>query len=655
MMLQPMHTSNPQPCPDAQATRTALFAILAVVLWVVQLRFPPLSYPVMGLALLVLLVGLITLCAVQLVSRQATAEAGDARRPIRIDHPALLPGALFLIWVFGRWATASFTAHGVDEVMTWMWTGGYFVLALLLTRSVSHRSAGQPLAKVAIKALTLAGLVCGTYAIIQYHFIYQQAHDTLLKSIGDRSPDRTETALLHHLNLRRVASFLGDPNSYAAFAAMAIAASIETAISAKRWRPAWQAIAAMSIVASLWGIYYTGSRGGVLDVLLVIGLATAGWLSAIRAKHQGSRLAILMLFPALLLIKGPAVTAQSNQPETTDTEPQTAWIWRSDTIRERLYYLDVGRQMIALNPIAGLGPGSVNDYFGRFKSPNAREARQLHNWPINIWAEYGAVGLALVVWFISTVLVSIWKNRQWRTPWLRAHVIIFAVILFDGMLQTSWAQRELMCLMGLSLGCLTGAAPTAKRRQSRWPAYVQISGISTLLAVLLLVDVHYLNGKNQMILANDALLAGEPIEADRYAARASKWRPRDSEAFQLRSHIALLQGRVSSAKMLLDQAIQLAPQSASLNSQMAALLQRTNQPVEEEKHILRALELYPSHPQYNLQYARFLQRQGRLEDADKFARQALEYSYLVEEQQEIERFIQQLHSSAPAATMEEAF
>lgn len=640
-----MSTSNLQPGPEAQPTRTALLAILTVVLWATQLRFPPLSYPTTGLAILVLLVGLIALCTVQLWPARASAPTGKTRNPLRIDHPAILPGGLFLLWVFGRWATADFTAHGTDEVMTWMWAAGYFLLALMLTRSASASSARQTLPGVAIKMLTIAGLVCGTYAILQYHFIYHQAHDALLSSIGDRPPDRTEAALLHHLSLRRVASFLGDPNSYAAFAAIAIAASIETLTTARRCRPLWHTIAAGSIIASLWGIYYSGSRGGVLDVLLVILLLGTGWAVAARSKHKKPQLSVLLLLPLLLIMKGAPLKATADEPQAVDPQPQSVWIWRSDTIRERLYYLDVGRKMIQLNPVAGLGPGSVNDYFGRFKSPNAREARQLHNWPVNIWAEYGAVGLILVGWFVIAVLVSIWKNRHWQTPWLRAHGAIFAVILFDGLLQTSWAQRELMCLAGLSAGCLVGAAPPGPRRQRGLHTCLQIGAITLLATVLLLVDVRYLNGKNQMILASDALLAGKPAEADRHAARASIWRPRDSEPYQLRSQIALQQGRVSSAKMLLHKAIQLSPESASLNSQMATIHEQTSQPVEEEKHIQRALELYPSQPQYNLQYARFLQRQGQHKEADNFARKALKFSYLEEEQQEIERFILQLNST----------
>src|SRR5690606_11489442 len=114
------------------------------------------------------------------------------------------------------------------------WAAAYLLTTLLLingqglagkTDNDLPNTITPALPRYLLYGICLTGLVCGIYAVAQYGWLYRQSYDALLISIGDRTPDRSEAASLHHLNLRRVASFWGDPNSYAAFAALAFAAS----------------------------------------------------------------------------------------------------------------------------------------------------------------------------------------------------------------------------------------------------------------------------------------------------------------------------------------------------------------------------------------------------------------------------------------------
>ena len=71
-----------------------------------------------------------------------------------------------------------------------------------------------------------------------------------------------------------------------------------------------------------------------------------------------------------------------------------------ETARERLYFWDAGRRMVADAPLLGLGPGGVHRYYPQYKAPEARKPRtgHLHNNLIQIAAERGLLGLAAWLW-----------------------------------------------------------------------------------------------------------------------------------------------------------------------------------------------------------------------------------------------------------------
>jgi Flp pilus assembly protein TadD len=616
------------------------------MLWAFQVRFPPLSYPALGQICLLVLTAILLFGAARLFRKMNQAPTADARQLSSIilrPHPALIPGMLFLAWNVARWLIAGAPADSTADMATPLWAAAYFMAALVITPAQGDGERKLPC--IFLKLLCLIGLACGVYAIFQYHISYQSSYDALLRSIGNRPPDRTEAALLHHLDLRRVASFWGDPNSYAAFAALGIAASIEVIATITTWRLAWRVIAACSILAGLAGIFYTGSRGGVLDVLLVLAFFAILFVSGrFWRQGKGAFAVTALVFGCMAGARSlPADSAPVSDPQTTAAPAESGWMWRSDTIRERIYSLQVGARMIALSPVIGLGPGSVNDYFGRLKSPNAREARHLHNWFINVWAELGAVGVSLLCWFLGAIAWKGWRTRILQQPIGRTYLLLFGVLVFDGLLQTSWAQRELMSLFGLVCGCLVGmTAESTAPAPVRVRAGLRASALACIAAVMLLVEVPFLSAANAKQIAEDAMLSGDSALASRYWEKASRWAPRDPEPYQGRAQIALSQGQLSAARLLYQRALELSPESASLNVQLAAVLNTLSKPVEAERHFRRAMELYPSNPAYNFQYGMFLAERGRREEALKFAQRAAQYSYLPEEKTEINDFLQRL-------------
>lgn len=639
MTRSPAHSQATNPWPASAWP----WLVALICLWAVQLRYPPLSYPAGGT---ILVTGLAALTAL------AAYQGLRARLSWRFTAPVLLPGGLFLGWVLIRWGWAGFPHSATDDVMIWFWAALYLLLTLFIGTPAAT-DAGKspaPLILVFLKALCVAGLICGVYAIAQYHYIYQTNFQAYLESLNGAPPDRTQAAMLHHLKLRRVASYLGDPNIYAAFAAMAVAASVEVFASSTR-RRLWRVLALLSIGTSLLGIVYSGSRGGMLDGLLLLFAAGGLYLWNRRSKRLLNTPALLLLLVAPL-----AVTRGTSAPSTTTAAPTatlsaieaqgpaSAWIWRSDTIRERLFYLDVGAKMIARSPLVGLGPGSVGTWFGQLKNPAAREARNLHNWPAQILAEYGAVGFGLLCWFLMALAWGAFKGRAWEKPWLRTVFLLYLLLLFDGLLQTSWAQREIMSTFGILCGCLllgTGAPPAAVPR--RRPSILAVVAIAAATFTLF-IEIPYLTARSKKQLADDALSAQDYNSASRYLQAAGRWAPRDSEIYQSRAHLALLRGDPGAARQLYEKALAISPRSAALHSQLAAVYEILGDATKEKAHLQQALQLYPSLPRYNMQFAAYLHRHGQRTEALTYARRARQYAYESEEIAAIDNFITTLES-----------
>ncbi len=629
--------------------RHLLAVILLFTLWLAQVRYPPLSYPAIGLGLLTIL----TAMAVLLPIKAFTA-ARNPPSPL-IRHPALLPGFFLVAWVLIRWAIEGFPVSGASGVGTLLWTAVYFGIAFFLVSSradVADKSAvSRPSSSIIfVFLLSLVGLICGVHAVWQYHFGYMESYQTLLQSLGGRAPDRTEAALLHHLHLRRVASIWGDPNTLATFSAVSLCASLELLNWRGRQIILTRTLATLSIIACGAAIFYTGSRGGALDALVVV-VGFGGFLLwSGRGRSTGSAgTAVLMMAVVACMILPARTAAQADDPVAGVNEPEVSgWVWRSDTIRERLFYLQVGERMIKMAPLVGLGPGSVELYFGRLKPAEARETKYLHNWIAQTWAETGLIGLGLTGWFLLAITWRMVQTRIWRQPFERVLAVIFFLLIFDGLLQVSWNQRELMSTFGIVCGILiarTGRAGSVAPAFG-WENSSRLLGFLCVAGLFALFETRYLASATSKQIALDAMVAGERIEAQRQWERATRWMPQDAEPYAARASMARESGQLSSARMLMEKALALEPDSAALHAQAAAIFQALRQDEKAVEHLTSALRLYPTHTEYNYAYAKQLQEQGNISQALQFAQRALKYNYLPETRDRYENLVGSLKKTA---------
>jgi len=617
--------------PASISRQVLIAAALFMAVWATQIRYPPLSYPYIGQLLVVILSGLLIL--LQIWSKTS--------RPIAtLSHPALLPGFLFVIWVLVRWAFTGFTALGGEEVGTILWLAVYTVGAYWLANMHTPTSTSlNPLFRGVVTLISGAGLICGIHALWQYHVSYEQSYQQLLASIGPRDPDMTELGLLHHLKLRRVASVFGDPNNLATFSALALCASIELLTFTRMWQKSIGVIAILPILAA---IFYSGSRGGLLDILGIILLYAILFVRNMTVT-RGAKAAAALILLATFLSGTRSTDAEAVAPDVpVSSDNSSAWAWRSSTIQERIYYLDVGWKMVRLAPLTGLGPGGVDTFFGRLKAPEARETKYLHNWIIQIAAEYGLIGVTLAVWFLAGTLAAAWRRGLLFQQGTRAFGIMILMIIGDALIQVTWNQRELVSTFGAICGFTMAASSTSA-------PVAQLSKMKTVSALLLVASflvIETLNMGNAAAkqTASDFGYAGDLRSADRFWRRASGWLANDSEPFAARASIALQEGRLMQSKNLIDQALHLSPQSASLHVQAADIYHNLGKAKESDKHLTKALEIYPTQPDYNYRMAKSLADRGQTTQALSFALRAGKYNYLVEKAPVYKKLISELET-----------
>jgi len=220
-------------------------------------------------------------------------------------------------------------------------------------------------------------------------------------------------------------------------------------VPAQAWwlAPAWiVGLAALGLtqVRGAW----IGFAAGALAA--VAGLGRRGLVAAA---------ALVVLVPALVLGL-PGVGARF----------KTIGDAADDTTRDRLAMIEAGRRLVVENPLTGVGPGQLKHVYGRVAPPEAlrRSTSHLHNTPLQIVAERGAVGLAAWVWIFVAFLVrglAILRGLPHEAAGDRALVLgsLAAIVTFlvAGLSEYNFGDTEVLlvavALMALPFALRAGA------------------------------------------------------------------------------------------------------------------------------------------------------------------------------------------------------
>ncbi|MGA3007315.1 MAG: O-antigen ligase family protein [Opitutaceae bacterium] len=180
----------------------------------------------------------------------------------------------------------------------------------------------------------------------------------------------------------------------------------------RRWaRGAWAA----AIVSALFMLFTSGSRGGVLGLagLLLFALALAWRRGLLRARYAGLLAAAAIGLAALFALVNPRIRDLLSA-EASSAPPDASAVQRSAMFT-------AGLRMGVDRPLIGWGPGVTPLVYPRYRAEldgGVETALQLHNTPVQMWADTGLPGLACVVALAWLVAWSLWNKSTPAAPGL---------------------------------------------------------------------------------------------------------------------------------------------------------------------------------------------------------------------------------------------
>jgi O-antigen ligase len=293
-------------------------------------------------------------------------------------HPLVLPPPLWRVTALGTVATILLSALASPyRGPSLLWSAP--LLAAIALFFVAHDALAARADRPA-RTATLLGLIFA--AII----LTSLAH--WLPGVPGKSLDA--------LAQSRNGAPLGHSNYTAGLALLALPWSIALALRARAAaRILWSATAASAFVIFL----SSGSRAGM------IGLAALGFAALFLSPLTLLR---KLALSAALLLAGFALILSHPRTRSLLTRPDPAAAPNISNI-QRAAMLTAAVRMGADRPLLGWGPGTTPLVYPRYRAGldgGAENVLQLHSTPAQLWADFGAPGLACALLFLLATLRS---------------------------------------------------------------------------------------------------------------------------------------------------------------------------------------------------------------------------------------------------------
>ena len=202
------------------------------------------------------------------------------------------------------------------------------------------------------------------------------------------------------------------------------------------------------------------------------------------------------------------------------------------------------------HPLLGSGAGSYERFWVRDR-PNAFFARDAHNLYLEVLAELGPVGLALLAVALGTPLVAAVRLR--RRPLAAAVAGAYVAYLLHAAIDWDWEMAGLTITALLCGGALVVAA--RPERPAR-PLTVPLRVAALALVVPLVAFAFVLQvGNSTLEAAARAADRGDTARAEAQARRAKTWLPWSFQPWQILGEAQLAHGDIGAARRSLRVAI----------------------------------------------------------------------------------------------------
>jgi O-antigen ligase len=417
-------------------------------------------------------------------------------------NPRRLLGLVFWAVTIGCLSLVAIVPPGATRVFAWPWSLAYAAVLLAPVGIVVLRAldAADPLVlpETGWRVTAIATATVITASALQSPYrapsllwsapwlaavaVFLAVFDALHGRGRERARDRIATVLLALAALVGAASIvewllgiptsglagiiaarnpfpLGHPNYTAGLAIVMLPWCGAAALRAGRRQ---RALATVATVLAVVMLFSSGSRGGFLALLATAGLA-------ILAAPMRRRTKALILLAALA---GAALFAAANPRVRAMFAPADPGAPPNISNVQRRAMLVAGLRMGADRPLLGWGPGTTPLAFPKYRAGldgGAENVLQLHSVPVQLWAEFGAAGLACAAAGAWLVLRD--RRRDAPAAIALAGYAVFSV--FD-------AQLDVPAL-GFAVAALAAFVAAPARAGQPRGAALAVAGFATVM------------------------------------------------------------------------------------------------------------------------------------------------------------------------------
>ncbi|WP_460193585.1 O-antigen ligase family protein [Thermosynechococcus sp. FA-CM-4201] len=316
---------------------------------------------------------------------------------------------------------------------------------------------------------------------------------TIAPAIFDTPQGLTPHLNVDTLELRNWAPF-GHQNYVAGYLLLALPLvgllAIEAETSEPWWRSRWFWMAVLLL--GLVTLYTTFSRGGGLGLLAMVIPLGVGWIWYYRRQRRS--------WWGFLALVGLAVVALANDRLRRSLVALLQGGQGSE-LAYRWITSIVGWQMGAAHPLKGNGLGSVPLWYQHYRPGWAgREAEwiyQLHSTPVQLWAELGLWGMAVLLLGVGLLVYWVIRYRRWwpnlEQREQRLAIALYLALWGYGVLSLTDFQLDNVGIGGLFLIELTllttlirtgQGQPPPKRLRVRWALSLVGVGLGIILMMV---------------------------------------------------------------------------------------------------------------------------------------------------------------------------
>jgi O-antigen ligase len=196
------------------------------------------------------------------------------------------------------------------------------------------------------------------------------------------------------------------------------------------------------------GLLLTQTRGAWLACL--VGVFLMAW----RFNRRLIPLGLVLLVLGYFLMPATFQSRVHSLFEASASDQQ------NNSNHERILILKSGWAMIKDHPFFGIGQGTMESVYPKYRLPGAWEQApgHLHNTPLQILAQNGAVGFLFYLVWLATYARNVWKYRPPNPSTADLHWLLtclFAVTFLWGLTEYSFSQQFMSVqffLIGLQVG-----------------------------------------------------------------------------------------------------------------------------------------------------------------------------------------------------------